>query len=357
MSDQHTIESGVDAASVRLTAFASCAGCAGKLPYGALSDMLRGLPVSGDPNLLMGADHYSDAGVYRLTPDLALVQTTDFFPPIVDDPFTFGQIAAANSLSDCYAMGGRPINCLNIVCFPDKDLPIEVLGAILRGGADRVTLAGAVTLGGHSLRDTEIKYGLAVTGVVHPDRFMSNAGARPGDRLVLTKPIGSGILAGAAKSGKISASDFAPAIEIMRTLNAAASGVAMELGLRGSTDITGYGLIGHAWEMAGASGATLEIDASRVPMMAGALALARAGGLTRAWKTTLENIGDQFRAEGVEEALVRALADAQTSGGLLLSAPPDLADALLLQLQAAGVSAAEIGRVLPRDGAHVRLRA
>lgn len=343
--------------AVKLTSFASCAGCAGKLPYGALADMLRGLPVSNDPDLLVGADHYSDAGIYRLRPDLALVQTTDFFPPIVDDPFTFGQIAAANSLSDCYAMGGRPINCLNIVCFPDKDLPIDVLGAILRGGADRVTLAGAVTLGGHSLRDTEIKFGLAVTGVVHPDKFMSNAGARPGDALVLTKPIGSGILAGAAKSGKISALDFEPAIETMRTLNAAASRVAMEMGLRGSTDVTGYGLIGHAWEMAGASKVTLEIDAGRVPLMSGALDLARGGGLTRAWKTTLEQIGDAFRAQGVEEALVRTLADAQTSGGLVLAVAAWRADDLLAELNGAGVRASEIGRVIAHDGTHVRLRA
>lgn len=343
-------------APVKLTSFASCAGCAGKLPYGALSDMLRGLPVSKDPNLLVGSDHYSDAGVYRISADLALVQTTDFFPPIVDDPFTFGQIAAANSLSDCYAMGGRPINCLNIVCFPDKDLPIEVLGAILRGGADRVTLAGAVTLGGHSLRDTEIKFGLAVTGLVHPEKYMSNAGARPGDCLVLTKPIGSGILAGAAKTGKITPSDLEPAIETMRTLNAAASRVAMDLGIRGSTDVTGYGLIGHAWEMAGASKVTLEIDASRVPLMAGALELARAGGLTRAWKTTLEQIADGFRADGVEEALVRALADAQTSGGLLLAAAPQRADDLLSSLAGAGVSASEIGRVHNHDGTQVRLR-
>ena len=341
---------------MKLTSFASCAGCAGKLPYGALADMLRGLPVSKDPNLLVGADHYSDAGIYRLSPDLALVQTTDFFPPIVDDPFTFGQIAAANSLSDCYAMGGRPINCLNIVCFPDKELPIEILGAILRGGADRVTLAGAVTLGGHSLRDTEIKFGLAVTGVVHPDKYMSNAGARPGDRLVLTKPIGSGILAGAAKTGKITPSDFEPAIETMRTLNAAASRVAMDMGLRGSTDVTGYGLIGHAWEMAGASNVTLEIDASRVPLMAGALDLARAGGLTRAWKTTLEQIGDAFRAQSVEDALVRTLADAQTSGGLLLAVPQEKADDLRINLEKAGVRASEIGRVLAHDGTHVRIR-
>lgn len=344
-------------AGVKLTSFASCAGCAGKLPYGALSDMLRGLPVSKDPNLLVGSDHYSDAGIYRLSTDLALVQTTDFFPPIVDDPFTFGQIAAANSLSDCYAMGGRPINCLNIVCFPDKDLPIGVLGEILRGGADRVTLAGAVTVGGHSLRDTEIKYGLAVTGVVHPDKFMSNAGAKPGDRLVLTKPIGSGILAGAAKSGKITQSEFQPAIDTMRTLSESAARVAMDMGLRGSTDVTGYGLIGHAWEMASASKVTLEIDAGRVPLLAGALDLARVGVLTRAWKTTLEQIGDAFQSHGVEEALVQTLADAQTSGGLILAVAATMADELLDNLQAAGVRASEIGRVHAYDGARVRLRA
>jgi len=326
------------------------------LPYGALAHVLRDLPAMHDPNLLVGADHCSDAGVYKLRADLAIVQTTDFFPPLVDDPFTFGQIAAANSLSDCYAMGATPITCLNIVGFPDKDLPIEVLSDILRGGADKVLEAGAVIVGGHSVRDAEVKYGLAVTGTVHPDRFMSNAGARSGDRLILTKPIGSGILASAAKNGKISEVEFVPAIEVMRSLNAAASRVAMDLGLRGSTDITGYGLIGHAYEMADASGVTLEIDAARVPLIGPTLDLARSGAVTRAWKSTLEQIGHKFRAAaGVEDALVKTLADAQTSGGLLLAVPSAMVDDCLNRLKSAGVDGREIGRAVARDDAFVTL--
>ena len=309
------------------------------------------------PDLLVGAEHASDAGVFRLREDLALVQTTDFFPPLVDDPFQFGQIAAANSLSDCYAMGARPITCLNIVGFPDKDLPIEVLSEILAGGADKVREAGAVIVGGHSVRDSEIKYGLAVTGTVHPDRFMSNAGAKAGDRLILTKPIGSGLMASAAKSGKISQDVFAEAIAVMCLLNAAASKVAMDLGIRGSTDITGFGLIGHALEMADASEVTLEIRAGAVPLIGPTLELARSGVVTRVGKSILDSINVGLRVEGVDDALVQVLADAQTSGGLLLSVPAAHADDALTWLHGAGVNTAvDIGQVHPRRAESIVLR-
>ncbi len=301
------------------------------------------------PDLLLGAEHFSDAGVYRLRPDLAIVQTTDFFPPLVDDPFTFGQIAAANSLSDCYAAGATPITCLNIVGFPDKDLPIEILSEILAGGANKVAEAGAVILGGHSVRDAEIKYGLAVTGTVHPDKFLSNAGAKPGDQLILTKPIGSGVMTSACKSGKISESDLAETIAIMIALNAAASRVAVEAGAHAVTDVTGFGLVGHAWEMASASGVTVELSAAAVPLIGPTLDLARGGVLTRAWKSTLASIGDRFSTAHVEEALVGVLADAQTSGGLLIAVAEADADGVVRRLRESGVShAAVVGRVTAR---------
>lgn len=309
------------------------------------------------PDLLVGAEHFSDAGVYRLREDLAIVQTTDFFPPLVDDPFTFGQIAAANSLSDCYAVGATPITCLNIVCFPDKELPVEILSAILSGGADKVTEAGAVILGGHSLRDTEIKYGLAVTGTVHPEAFFTNAAAQPGDALILTKPIGSGVMTSAAKSGRIPQDELSETIQVMTRLNGAAAMVAREHGAHAMTDITGFGLVGHAREMASASGVTIELMANKVPLIGPTLELARAGVLTRAWKSTLAAIGDRLAAEGIEEALFGVLTDAQTSGGLLMSLPPEHADRALASLRRSGdQSAALVGAVKSRAGVDVILR-
>lgn len=308
------------------------------------------------PDLLVGAEHFSDAGVFRLRDDLAIVQTVDFFPPLVDDPFVFGQIAAANSLSDAYAVGATPVTCLNIVCFPDKELPVDVLSAILAGGADKVREAGAVIVGGHSLRDAEIKYGLSVTGVVHPDRFFRNDRAAPGDMLILTKPIGSGVLTSAAKAGRIGEGDLTEAIRVMIQLNSTAADVARELAANAVTDITGFGLIGHAWEMAGASGVTIELHAHAVPLITQTLDLARAGVLTRAWKSTLASIGDRFRNRGVEEALLGVLSDAQTSGGLLLSLPASVADAALTKLRARGVAdAAIVGAVKSRGDAEIVL--
>jgi selenide,water dikinase len=302
---------------------------------GVLAQVLRGVPKPTDPNLLVGSDHFDDAGVYRLDDDTAIVTTVDFFPPLVDDAYQFGRIAAANSLSDIYAMGGRPICALNIVGFPDQELSFEVLGEILRGGAERVAAAGAVVAGGHSVRDSEIKFGLAVTGVIHPDRILTNAGARVGDVLILTKPLGSGSLTTAAKQGKINQADLAEAIEVMTDLNAAACeaaiavGVNCESGVHAATDITGFGLIGHAHELAEASGVTIEIDAKAVPLMKRVLELAAMGVVTRAAKSNFEYIGSRFENRGADETLVKVLADAQTSGGLLLSVSSDRADALL----------------------------
>lgn len=294
------------------------------------------------PDLIVGADHFSDAGVFRLRDDLALVQTTDFFPPLVDDPRAFGRIAAANSLSDCYAMGARPITALNIVGFPDKELPVEVLGEILTGGAQKVVEAGAVVVGGHTLRDAEVKYGLAVTGLVHPDKLVTNAGARLGDALVLTKPIGSGTLTTAAKQGMISDAELAECMDVMCELNKAACEGMLAAGAHGATDITGFGLLGHAHEMAAASGAAIRILAAAVPLITGALSLAQKGCVTRAHKSTRDYLGAKLCAAGMPDALVNLLADAQTSGGLLIALPPDRADSLVAALRKANIARAAI---------------
>ncbi len=317
---------------------------------GALAQVVRNLPRSADPNLLVGADHFDDAGVYKLDASTALVLTVDFFPPLVDDPYQFGRIAAANSLSDIYAMGARPLAVLNIVGFPDKELPVEILAEILRGGAERVAAAGAVVAGGHTVRDSEIKFGLSVTGLVHPDRILTNGGAKVGDVLVLTKPIGSGVLTTAAKKGLISESDLAEAIDVMTDLNRGACEAALEVGVHAATDITGFGLIGHAHEMAEASGVTIEIDAKSVPLMARTFELARGGTVTRAAASNLEHLGDRFAAKGVDETLVKVLADAQTSGGLLLAVGADRAAALVASLKRCNTrAAAKIGRVIPKS--------
>ncbi|MCH7632816.1 MAG: selenide, water dikinase SelD, partial [Planctomycetes bacterium] len=249
---------------------------------GALAQVVRDLPRPTSPSLLVGTDHFDDAGVYKLDESTAIVTTVDFFPPLVDDPYIFGQIAAANSLSDVYAMGGRPISVLNIVGFPDEDLPVSVLSDILRGGAERVEAAGAVVAGGHTVRDSEVKFGLAVTGVVHPDRILKNGGAQVGDVIVLSKPIGSGILTSAAKAEKITEAELAQAIDVMTDLNEGACKAALAVGVHSATDVTGFGLIGHASEMADASGVTIYLIDCEVPLLENTLALARKKMLTRA---------------------------------------------------------------------------
>lgn len=318
--------------------------------------VLRQLPENTHPDLLVGSDHLDDAGVFRIDEKTALVQTLDFFPPLVDDPFVFGQIAAANALSDVYAMGGEPLTAMNIVGFPDKELSTDILVEILRGGHDRVTSAGAVIVGGHSVRDTEIKYGLSVTGRIDPGRIFTNAAAKPGDRLVLTKPIGSGTLTSAAKNGTIPEADLAEAIHVMTCLNRGARDAMVAVGAHAATDITGFGLVGHAYEMAAASGVTLHISAAAVPLMARALELAREGILTRAHKGTLAHLGDQLSTKDVDPVLVNLLCDAQTSGGLLIAVAADHADALLNALRPGKTPcAAIIGEVVSSEASAIRL--
>jgi len=322
-----------------------------------MAQVLRQLPKPTHPDLLVGSELFDDAGVFRLSDDLALVQTVDFFPPLVDDPFIFGQVAAANSLSDVYAMGATPVTALNIAAFPDKDLPQEVFVEILRGGADRVEAAGAVIAGGHSVRDSEVKYGLAVTGTIDPRRIITNAGARSGDRLVLTKPVGSGVLTSAAKLGKMPESDLAETIATMIQLNRGAADAMRSVDTHAATDITGFGLIGHAFEMAAAGGVTISIEASAVPLLGQARRFAEQGVLTRAHKSTLAHVGDSLDAVGVDEVLVNILADAQTSGGLLIAVAPEDADALVAALLKHNTPcAAVIGSVEPDSGPSIRLR-
>lgn len=317
------------------------------------AQVLRDLPPNSDPDLLVGADHFEDAGVYRINETTAIVQTVDFFPPLVNDPYTFGRIAAANSLSDIYAMGARPITALNVVGFPDQTVSSDVLNAILRGGSERVSAAGAVIVGGHSVRDEEIKYGLALTGIVHPDHFIGNNTAETGDVLVLTKPLGIGTLTSAAMSGRIPEADLAETIDVMIDLNRGACEAMVKVGVHAATDVTGFGLIGHAFEMAEPSGTTFEIEAAAVPLLEQAYDLAAQGILTRTHKACHKFLGNRLSSDGVDEVLAKLLADAQTSGGLLISVAASKTDELLRELYARKTRcAAVIGRVIER-GEHV----
>lgn len=338
-------------AKVRLTQWASCAGCAAKMDALSLSEVLHRLPVTHDPNLLVGMETGDDAGVYRIAPDLALVNTVDFFPPIVDDPYAFGLIAAANALSDVYAMGARPLTAMNLVAFPKEGLSLDVLHEILRGGTDKLAEAGVALVGGHSVTDAEVKYGLAVTGLVHPARVVRNAGARPGDRLVLTKPIGVGIITTALKQGVADARTVEHAVASMARLNRRAAELMVEAGVHACTDITGYGLLGHALKMAVASGVSLRFAHQAVPHFP------EAPGL-RAWGIVPGGLASNRKAfaarvrfgDSVPEVWRDLLFDPQTSGGLLIALPQVMAMALVAQLRTEeGEYAAEIGEVIATD--------
>jgi selenide,water dikinase len=288
---------------------------------GDLSRALAALPFKSDPRLLVGRETFDDAGVYKVSDDLALVQTVDFFAPIVDDPYDFGQIAAANALSDVYAMGGQPITALNIVAFPTADLPLDVLTEILRGGQDKVHEAGALIVGGHTVIDTELKYGLAVTGRAHPDFLLTNAGAKVGDQLVLTKPLGNGILATAAKRGNLSADAQRPMLEAMKSLNGAASRAALAVGARCATDITGFGLLGHLLHIARASRVTIRVRLDAVPVFDGVRDAVKGGAVTDGSKRNGEYLRPLVRWERGGEEDRAILTDPQTSGGLVVCVP------------------------------------
>ena len=330
--------------SVRLTQLSSCAGCAAKMSAGVLADVLRDLPSIADDNVLVGSATADDAGVYRLGDELALVQTVDFFTPIVDDPYTFGAIAAANSLSDVYAMGGRPLTALSVLAYPGKG-DLDDLGEILAGGAEKMREAGCVILGGHSVNDDEVKFGYAVTGTVHPDRVLTNGGARVGDVLMFTKRIGTGVIGTALKRGIAHDEHVAASVQSMMTLNRLAAEAMADLEVHGCTDITGFGLLGHAREMAADSSVTLEIEAGAVQFFDGAIDYARAGALPGGLKNNLEFAGHCVMIEGNVDAEVEYLLyDPQTSGGLLLALPPRDAE----ELGRRYAPAYRIGRVIER---------
>ena len=305
----------------------------------------------------MGTETADDAGVYRLRPDLAIVNTVDFFTPIVDDPYMFGQIAAANSLSDVYAMGGEPATALNIVCFPRGKMDIGVLGEVLRGGADKVEESGAVIAGGHSIIDEEIKYGLSVTGVVHPDRILRNVGAREGDVLVLTKPLGTGIATTALKRGNASEASIEQAVASMAALNKYAAAVMQGYDVHACSDVTGYGLLGHGLEMTGDGSVSIVFEAARLPLIRDAAALAETGNLTGGCKRNREYLDDKTVIDaGVSDALAEVALDPQTSGGLLIAVAENDGEALVKALVEHDVPAAAIvGHVTARKDHAVRL--
>ncbi len=307
--------------------------------------MLCQLKKSNDPCLLVGIETADDAGVYKINETTALIQTLDFFTPIVDDPYLFGQIAAANSLSDVYAMGGKPLTVMNIVAFPIGCLPAEVLGDILAGGQDKIMEAGAVLVGGHTIEDKEPKYGLSVTGTVHPDHIWTNAGAKPGDQLILTKGIGTGVLTTAARA-EMFPSGVEGAIQSMATLNRTAAEIAAKYTVHACTDITGFGLLGHAYEMAAGSGVVMKLQSTAIPLLPDAAEAANMGFVPSGAYANRDYLKTIIIASHVPVHIQDLCFDPQTSGGLLLSVPFNVADLLLRDLHKAGiVGAAIIGEV------------
>ncbi len=329
---------------IKLTKLAKCAGCGAKVGAGTLAKLLEDIRVHTDPNLLVGFDKSDDASVYKVSDELALVQTVDFFPPIDDDPYIFGQIAATNALSDVYAMGGEPKLALNIMAVPEN-LPKEAVHAILRGGYDKVYEAGAIITGGHSIFDDEPKYGLAVTGFVHPERLLTNSGAQVGDVLFLTKPLGIGILTSAQKADLLDEETKEFAKKMMTTLNKSARDCMVRYHTHACTDVTGFGLLGHGLEMAQGSDTELEIDTKAIDLIEASLEFARMGILPAGMYRNRSFAEESVDAGTVELAVQDMLYDPQTSGGLLIAVHPDDADALEAELKTAVPSAQRIGRV------------
>lgn len=335
--------------NVKLTKLASCAGCGAKVGAGVLAQLLEGLKVHRDPRLLVGFDKSDDASVYQISEDLALVQTVDFFPPIADDPYLFGQIAATNALSDVYAMGGEPKLALNLLCIPES-MPKEAVHQLLRGGYDKVYEAGAIITGGHSILDPEPKYGLAVTGFVHPEKMLTNSGAKPGDVLLLTKPIGIGVLTTGAKAELTTPEAMELAYRLMTTLNKSARDAMIRYRVHACTDVTGFGLLGHAFEMAQGSDVRLDLEVDGVDLIPEALELARMGILPAGMYRNRHFAEAGVDAGDVELARQDLLYDPQTAGGLLISVAAEDAPALLRDLQGAVPSAQRIGTVAEYAG-------
>jgi len=326
-------------------------GCSAKISPTILEAILSELPLPFDPRILVDISTHDDAGVYRLTDDIALILTTDFFPPVCSDPYEFGQIAAANSISDVYAMGGTPILALNIIMFPSSRIPIEVYGEILRGGNDKAREAGVSIIGGHSIDDYPPKYGMAVTGIVDPKKVITNSGARAGDVLILTKPIGSGIIMAASRMGMASADELASAKWCMKQLNNEGCRLMQKYNIKGATDITGFGLAGHSLKMAVGSDVTIRLSMKKVPLMKNAYTYINEGCIPGAAFRNLDYIEPKtFFEEGLDYNLRMASCDAQTSGGLLISVRESAVENLLTELNASGHPEASImGSVEPKQ--------
>jgi selenide,water dikinase len=346
------------AEDVALTKLVENAGCASKVSQEFLKQALEGLPAIFDPRVLVSSSTCDDAGIFKLNKTTALVQTVDVFSPCVDDPYVFGQIAAANSVSDVYAMGGKPLTALSIVGFPSDRLSPRIMNKMLQGGIDKLAEAGVPVLGGHSIKDPEVKFGFAVTGVVRPDRIMTNDKARPGNLLILTKPLGTGMACFAQQLGKADAALLEATARSMTELNGPAAEEAVKAGVRAATDVTGFGLLGHLAEMAVQSRVTAEIWAEEVPLFKGVLDLARKGVISGAVERNRE-YAMRFvtKEDGVGEEWEAVLLDPQTSGGLLLAVPRARAAGLLKKLAARGAAAARvIGRVVERSEGAIRVR-
>ena len=325
-------------------------GCSAKIPPRQLEELLKGLPLPADPAILVDISTQDDAGVYKINENTALVITTDFFPPLVSDGYEFGLIAATNSISDVYAMGGTPLVALNIMMFPSTRIPMEVYREILRGGNDKAREAGVSIIGGHTIDDYPPKFGLAVIGTVHPDRIITNAGVREGDELILTKPLGTGIILAGHRMEMSTPEQMDSAVRTMQQLNAQGAALMQKYGVRGATDITGFGLAGHALKMARASGVTIRINMSMVPLLPGVYSLADLGCIPGAAFRNLDYTeGETHFAEGLDYNLRMIAHDAQTSGGLLMAVTPQVSMELLKELHASGhPEAAIIGKA---DGA------
>jgi len=325
-----------------------------------LAQVLRHVPVATDPRILVDASSRDDAAVFQVAPDRAIVATVDFFTPLVDDPYDFGRIAATNAFSDVYAMGATPLLALNLVGWPREGLPFELLGEVLRGGAEVARAAGAFVLGGHSVDDPEPKYGMVAIGDVHPDRIVRNRGAQPGDVLVLTKPLGTGVLTTALKRDLLTEADVAPAVAAMTTLNAGAARAMLAMGksVHAATDVTGFGLLGHARTLLEASGAAAELTAAAVPLLPRAREAAERGAIPGGTTRNVEGVADAVTFAGGVDATTRLLlADAQTSGGLLIAVAPERADTLVAALAREGtLAAAVIGRVVAGGAGQIAVR-
>lgn len=333
--------------SKRLTELSKTSGWAAKIGPETLSKILDKLPKMSNENLLVGIETSDDAAVYKLTDDIAAIQTLDFFTPVVDDPYTFGAIAAANSLSDVYAMGGKPTVAMNIVCFPNC-LNIDILGEILKGGADKVLEAGAVVIGGHTVEDDEPKYGLSVMGIVHPNKILKNHGCKVGDVLILTKPIGTGIVNTAIKAEIASKEDYDEAVKVMTTLNKYAGEIIVDYNISACTDVTGFGIMGHGYEMASASDITIRLFKDKIPVIKGAREYAQMGLVPAGTYNNKKYLDGKYKLKDIPEWLEDTLFDPQTSGGLLISIPKDEVESIMERLIELDIKPAVIGDVIEK---------